>query len=113
MDIDVVIAVSEVVSAVAVVISLAYVGVQIRQNTVSQNAIMHQQLVASQNDAHRAIIDNEELSDLIARANVDFEALTPSEANRLNFLYINFFNLWQVAYANSQRGTLEQYLLDE
>ena len=99
MDLDVIVAIAETVGAVAVVVSLIYVGVQIRQNTVTQNAQMHQQLVEAQNETNRAIIDNPELSELVNKANEDFDSLVPGEVNRLNFYYFNYFNLWQIAVA--------------
>ena len=113
MNLDVVVAIAETVGAVAVVISLAYVGVQIRQNTITQTAQMHQQLVEAQNETNRAIIDNPELSELVNNANEDFDSLSAGDVNRLTFYYFNYFNLWQIAFANTQRGLLEPYLLKE
>ena len=113
MDIDVVIATAETIGAIAVVVSLIYVGVQIRQNTVTQAAQMHQQLVEAQNETNRAIIDNPELSALVNKANENFDALSHEETTRLIFYYFNYFNLWQIAFANTKRGILEPYLLEE
>ena len=92
MNLEFVVALSEVIGAIALVISLVYVGVQIHQNTVSQNALVHQQLLESQTSANRAIVDNETVSDLLDRANRDLTSLTPSELIKINFVFFNFFN---------------------
>ena len=113
MNVDVIVATSEIIGAIAVVISLVYVGVQIRQNTVSQNALMHQQLVDSQNDTNRAITDNKEITELIEKANDDFESLSRSEVSRLAFVYFSFFNLWHVAFENHRRRMVETHVLEE
>lgn len=52
---------------------------------------MHQQLVASQNDPNRTIVDSQEIADLLARANAAVDALMPSEHVRLNTLYVFYF----------------------
>ena len=113
MNWDAIGAISEVVGAAAVVISLIYVAIQIRQNTISQNAQMHQQLLESQTGANRGIVDNEGIAELVVKANSDFETLTPSELLKLNFVYLNFFNLWHSAYANHERGMLDSSIWEQ
>ena len=81
-------ALAEIVGAVAVVISLIYVGVQIRQNTISQNA-------------------------LIEKATNDIHSLSNEELRQLRFTYFGFFNIWHIAYKNHHRGMLEKQVLEE
>jgi len=113
MTLESIAAISEVVGAVAVVISLLYVGIQIRQNTVSQNALMHQQLVDSQNEVNRNISSNPQVNALIEKATVDIKSLSNEEMRQLRFAYFGFFNLWHIAFANFRRGMLEQYIWEE
>ena len=87
-------AIGELIGALAVVISLAYVGIQVRHNTASQNGLMHQQLVDSQNDANRILIENPEFAELLDKANNDFDSLAAKDKNRVLWMYINFINLW-------------------
>ena len=113
MDIQDAAAIAEIVGSIAVVISLVYVGVQIRQNTISQNALMHQQLMDSQNEVNRNISSNPEVNALIEKATKDLGALTNEEIRQLRFAYFGFFNIWHIAYQNYQRGMLEKPVLQE
>ncbi|MGR8946687.1 MAG: hypothetical protein ACU84Q_01480 [Gammaproteobacteria bacterium] len=106
-------AVAEIIGAVAVVISLVYVGVQIRQNTISQNALMHQQLVDSQNEVNRNISNNPDVNALIENATKDIHSLSNEELRQLRFAYFGFFNIWHIAYQNYHRGMLEKPVLEE
>ena len=108
MSLELLIAICEVVGAVAVVVSLVYVGYQIRDNTTSQHAMMHQHLSDSQNEANRGISERPEVADLLARANDDLQALSEADRIRLDFVYFTFFNLWHSAFANYRRGMLEE-----
>lgn len=113
MNVEVASAIAEIVGAVAVVISLVYVGIQIRQNTISQNALMHQQLMDSQNEVNRNISSNPEVNALIEKAASDFSALSNEEVRQLRFAYFGFFNIWHIAHQNFHRGMLEQHVLEE
>ena len=108
MSLELIIAVCEVVGAVAVVVSLIYVGYQIRDNTTSQHAMMHQHLSDSQNEANRGISERPEVAELLAKANDDLMALSAADRIRLDFVYFTFFNLWHSAFANYRRGMLEE-----
>jgi hypothetical protein len=113
MTVEVVAALAEIVGAIAVVISLVYVGIQIRQNTISQNALMHQQLMDSQNEVNRNISSNPDVNALIEKATKDFDSLSNEEIRQLRFAYFGFFNIWHIAYQNFHRGMLEKHVLEE
>ena len=108
MSLELIIAICEVVGAVAVVVSLIYVGYQIRDNTTSQHAMMHQHLSDSQNEANRGISERPEVAELLARANDNLDTLSAADRIRLDFVYFTFFNLWHSAFANYRRGMLEE-----
>ena len=103
---------AEIVSAIAVVISLIYLAVQIRHNTIATSASAHHQLVVTQSSANHSITDNPDVCELIDRANKDYASLSDAELIRLRFVMYEHFNQWQFAFATSRKSILERELLE-
>jgi len=103
---------AEVISAIAVVVSLVYLALQIRHNTVSTNAAAHHQYLVTQSSANHSITDNAEVCELIDKANTDFSSLTNPEMIRLQFVMYEQFNQWQFAFATGRKSLLEKELWD-
>lgn len=112
MNWEIVASAAEVVSAVAVVISLIYLAVQIRHNTLSTNASAHHQYLVTQSSANHSITDNADVCELIDKANKDFGSLTDPEIIRLQFVMYEQFNQWQFAFSTGQKLLLERELWD-
>lgn len=105
MNWDAISAIAEAVGAIAVVISLVYVAVQIRQNTeqsahnarATELAAFERNIEAS-NRLRELLILHPDLAELFVGGSADFKALEPSDRFRFGLLMRNVFMAIQGAY---------------
>ena len=107
MNWDAISGIAETIGAIGVIISLLYVGVQIRQNTVASRASNYQQWVDTQVNVNRALSDTPEVTVLIDKANQEFDSLTTAELLRLQMEFYNHFTQWNVAFTNNKHELVE------
>ena len=100
--------IAETVGAFGVIISLIYVGLQIRQNTIASRAANYQQWVDTQVNVNRALSDDPAITELIDRANHDFASLSTAELLRLQMVFYNHFKQWNVAFTNDKYSLLDK-----
>ena len=108
MNWDAIGAIGEILGATAVVISLVYVAVQIRQNTNETRMQRTQSLIAANADVNSQVAGDKELADVFQAAVVDFDALSGSEKIRFGGLVFSTFNRYSFAYYQYLRGDLEE-----
>lgn len=108
MSLDAWAAIAEIIGALAVVITLAYLAVQIRQNSSairSSNATtIH---INTQNLAQAPMMDRE-LGDIILRAINGVEELSPSEKLAANAWFYQFLKSAELAHQSFLNGELDQ-----
>ena len=111
MNWDAIGAIGEIVGAMAVVISLIYLATQIQiQNNESRLAAVHEILVGVRESLQ--IITSGNLSDVISKANDDFESLSDSEALKIFAAILPMLRLWEEAYIQNEQGRLENRVWD-
>ncbi len=110
MNWDAVSAISEVVGVVAVVVSLLYVGRQLKQqNLESRIASTHEILEAFRDST--AKYQEHDFAVLAAKAlKVGFDALDESERIQLISVVVPFFRVWEEAHYRWSKGQLEEEL---
>ena len=98
-------AIGEIVGAIAVVASLIYLAIQIRQNTAqisrgveSERFAAFERNAASGNRWREMLLMNPELAELFARGSKSYENLNPDERFRFGLLIRNTFSDLQVAF---------------
>jgi hypothetical protein len=77
----------EFVGAIAVVVTLGYLAVQIRQSNVATRAQSVQSTSAAMIQVALAQTSDESWADMFSRAGEDYYALTPGERNRVGWLW--------------------------
>lgn len=100
--------IAETVGAFGVIVSLIYVGLQIRQNTIASRASNYQQWVDTQVNVNRALSDDPAMTELADRANQDFASLSTAELLRLQMVFYNHFTQWNVAFTNDKYSLLDR-----
>lgn len=92
-------AIGEIVGALAVVASLIYLAVQIRQNTrqislslEASKLAAFERNVESGNRARDALIGNPEITKLFLKGLADYRGLSPTDKLRCNMLFRNMFS---------------------
>ena len=99
--------VGEALGGVAVLISLVYLALQIRQNTRTVQATAFQQVVDSFSDLSLAVGLDRRVSEVFVRANrVGFSELDPVEQEQLRFVLLSYFRRAESAFFQSEQGTL-------
>ena len=99
--------IAEIFGAVAVVVSLVYVGMQLKQNTEAIQAQTAQMVLATYADYQFAIIGEEALSPLMIKADTG-EELTAEEARRLNVWAHLLIGNWERTYRSFQSGLMDE-----
>ncbi len=105
---NITVSVAEIVSSLAIVISLFYAVNEFKRSNTLTNRDVENIIYSRMLEMDRLIIENADLSELIMRASVNAEKLTPNEQLRyLAFEHI-FFDSWESAWYYHREGTLEK-----
>ena len=105
MNWDAIGAVGAVIGAAAVVISIVYLSVQIRQNTKSAKLSVEQNIASSMtsflfDQAHT------DIPDIYVRGSQNFSGLTDEEAAKFGFFVLGMFRVFQQAHDQRCEGNL-------
>ena len=106
MDWETISAVSEFIAAIAVVASLLYLAVQVRDGKNSTISATHYQVTESINAAYSSIAENPELSRIYIQGNYDPSKLTRDELPRYMILVGGIFARYNNYYMQHEKGTL-------
>ena len=98
-------AIGEIVGALAVVASLIYLAVQIRQSTrqislslESAKLEAFERTIESSNHAREVLITNPEVTEIFLKGLTDYLSLPPSDKFRCNMLFRNLLSAFQGGY---------------
>jgi len=107
MDWDAVGAVSEFVGAIAVVITLAYLAIQIRNQTEESKLSATRDLSRDYLSAVDAVTSDKEVFSLYLRALDGYEALPREERIRISMIFFRIFRVSEVRYLHYLNQTVE------
>ena len=108
MNWDAIGAISEAVGAAAVIITLAYLAVQIRQNTQMNASALRQSFYDYTARQMLHGTDSAEFSELLAKAGMTDETLSPGERLQISRMFHAVFVGYQGAYFQHKQGALGQ-----
>jgi hypothetical protein len=107
------VAVAEIISAVAVVLSLIYVGLEIRRSTLESDADIQAELLTYTLQRRVLVIENDGLSRILTTGYDDPSKLTTEELLRFQY-YIEFlFVAWERAHLARQAGVFSKEMYDD
>ena len=107
MNWDAIGAIGETVGALAVVVSLIYVALQLRSQNKEARISAQQQIA----EAFRSVIsvgNDPRIADLVVKAMDETEKLTDSERFQLLSIHQSFLRVWEQAHYQYSEGRLEQ-----
>ena len=110
MDIPLIVAIAEVIGTVAVVVSLIYVGVQVRQNTRTTKLATGQNLSRDMRDAIEPLYADSEFSKAYLNAQKDVEHLTGAERFRCYVFTQCYLRAMENAFYQYQNGVVDEYV---
>ena len=99
--------IGEFVAAIATLITLVYLAIQIRQNTRIVRSTAFQQVVDSFSEISLAISRNRDLTEVFVRGRDGLSSLDPLEQERLRFALVSYFRRAESVYFHSEQGTLQ------
>ena len=97
---------------IGVVLTLAYLAVQIRQNTRVVRTSNFQNLMSMNASFTSAIAENEDVADIYQRGLVSFNQLSDTEQIRFNMLISEPFTAAQLSYQLNKRGLIDELLYE-
>ncbi len=97
---------TEVVGVIGIVLSLIYVGYEMRQNTIATRAQGHQALAAMYVSGIDLQISDQTFASLVARGKTDISSLSEAERNRFRLYVARELNVWELAFYNYRDGAL-------
>ena len=91
--------IAEIISAVAVVFSLIYVGFEIRRTTVQSDTDVQEELLSYTHQRRYLVVENSDLAELLAKGYDNPASLTPGEV-------IQFQNYSELLFVAWERATM-------
>ena len=97
----------EFVGAIAVVFTLGYLAIQIRQNSNQIRNQGHTHVNDSYNAITAQLLADEELWRIVVKGCQDWQSITPYEQSRFNLYFLQELNHWRMAYQLYRKGALD------
>ena len=104
------VAIAEITSAVAVVLSLIYVGLEIRRTTIESDADIQAELLTYTHQRRVLVIESQDLSGILSKGYDDVGSLTPEELLRFQYFVELHFVAWERAHLARQSGVFSEEL---
>ncbi|MFK8016441.1 MAG: hypothetical protein AB8G17_13495 [Gammaproteobacteria bacterium] len=106
------VAIAEIVSAIAVVLSLIYVGLEVRRSTLESEADIQAELLSYTLQRRYLVIESSDLSSLLARGYADPGALSPDETLRFQNYIELFYVAWERAFNANVAGVFSEDIFE-
>ena len=108
MSLQTLVAVAEIVSALAVALTLIALIVSIRQSTKSQKALVVDSLAAAITSINVPAMESPVLGAALAKATADWNSASREERIIVHFFLFSFFKLLENAWYQQKAGILDQ-----
>ena len=105
--------ISEILGALAVIVTLVYLTIQIRQNSAVVRTSNYWQLTAQLGEFAQQLTSDPSLLEIYQRGLKSYQNLTEPERARFHMLLSNLFTKYQVMLQLQRRGQIDQTLYDE
>jgi len=108
MNWDAIGAIGEIVGAVAVIVTLVYLAIQVRQNTAQSRASSHHAISDSLNQINLLFAQSTEISALFLTGLEDRTSLTDAQRWQLDSIMRAYFHVCETMYFQAEVGTGDQ-----
>ena len=112
MDLTQLANVGEFIGGVAVLVTLIYLAVQLRQNTRAMRSSTFQQISAQMGQNVETVTTNPELADIFVKFLSGDRELTPSERVRLQGLFVMSLRRIEAVYVQRALGSIDGEMAD-
>lgn len=107
---------AEFVAIVGVVVSLVFVGLELRENRIAARAAAYQEIGIAQADLWIGRAHDRELNDVIGRLaadSLDWSSVSDSDLALARAYGIGVFRLYETVFLQVEEGLLEEEAMDE
>ena len=104
--------VGELVAAIATIVTLAYLAIQIRQSTTSTRTATYQAIVSTSIELGNTFSRDGEFAELFVRALADLESLSPAERVRLHGHVSSVLRTYELVFHQYAHGAIDEALWD-
>ena len=101
-------AIGEIVGAIAVVATLAYLAIQIRQNTTTARASATREIHDSLMAAHRPIYSSTEVARIVRLGSFEPDSLSPDERIQFDTAMYNLFAGFEIYQSQHRAGLIDE-----
>jgi len=108
MDLQVFVALAEIISALAVVLTLIVLIISIRQNTRSQKALVVDSLAAAITSINVPAMESPALGSALSKATADWSSASREERIIAHYFLFSLFKLLENAWYQQKAGILDQ-----
>ena len=108
MDLDSLASIAEIIGGIAVLVSLVFVIVSIRQNTTSQRALAVDSLTAAITAINVPAIESPKVGLAVAKASSDWQAASEEERVIAHYFLFSIFKLWENAWYLKRSSVLDE-----
>src|SRR6185503_20617565 len=108
MNLQVIVALAQIVSALAVLLTLVALSISIRQNTRSQKALVVDSLAAAITSINVPAMESPVLGSALSKATADWSSASREERMLAHFFLFSFFKLLENAWYQQKAGILDQ-----
>jgi hypothetical protein len=108
MNLQVFVALAEIVSALAVTLTLVVLIISIRQNTKSQKALVVDSLAAAITSINVPAMESPALGSALSKATVDWSSASREERIIAHYFLFSLFKLLENAWYQQKTGVLDQ-----
>lgn len=100
-------AIAEAIAALGVILSLVYVGAQVRQSTIETRVGMLRSIVNELGRVHDSLSQHGDLADIVTRGFADYDALSVVERARMSSYLAHMFKLFEQLYLLHRSGAIQ------
>jgi hypothetical protein len=102
--------IGELIAAIATVVTLGYLAVQMRQNTRALRSATFQEISRDMNGTSEVISTHADLSEIMIKGQAGLAGLTPAERTRYSFLLLMTLRRLESVFMQRELGSLDREL---
>ena len=103
-------AIAEILGALGVIATLAYLAIQIRQSTISTRTSSYQAAVSASADFSRGLGLDGDAARIFASCSRDYPSLSSEERTRFDFLIASLFRNYENIFYQHKEGSIDDAL---
>jgi hypothetical protein len=103
--------IGQTIAVVLILVSIIFVGIQVRQNTAATRAALHQSFTGAMNHLNATMAQSPELSRIWLTGVKDRTALNETERWQFDMLCLSYFHVFDTMHYQTRTGVGETKLL--